>query len=217
MDAWCPGLKLVPGPWPPALSRRRVLAGVWSLTTCAITTWQLAVTFHCIACGISRGGGDGQQEGIDRFRMDTSNSVGDSKIRLVRHVHDCQLAHMTTVQKQGRAEGLIRPHRCCETSSANQEGRANDRTGKGLAGRKLPTFPCFAAVASTLHSGSNVLRLPGSGLITSAGARSARLVHLGGGRMAANGDIWSGAKSNCRGERRVRDLQTLFRVRKRKI
>lgn len=49
---------------------------------------------------------------------------------------------------------------------------------RGWAERKLPTFPCFAAVTSTLHAGSNVLRLPGSGLITSAGARSARLVHL---------------------------------------
>lgn len=69
----------------------------------------------------------------------------------------------------------------------------------GLAGRKLPTFPCFAAVTSALHSGSNVLRLPGSGLITSTGARSARLVHLGGGRMAANGDIWFGGRVKLSG------------------
>lgn len=48
----------------------------------------------------------------------------------------------------------------------------------GREERKLPTFPCFAAVTSTLHAGSNVLRLPGSGLVTSTGARSARLVHL---------------------------------------
>lgn len=47
------------------------------------------------------------------------------------------------------------------------------------AARKLPTFPCLAAVTSTLHAGSNVLRLPGSGLVTSTGAWSARLVHLG--------------------------------------
>lgn len=45
--------------------------------------------------------------------------------------------------------------------------------------RKLPTFPCFAAVTGALDAGSNVLRLPGSGLITSTGAWSARLVHLG--------------------------------------
>lgn len=35
--------------------------------------------------------------------------------------------------------------------------------------------------------------------------------------MAANGDIWSGAESNWRVEKRVRDLRTLFEVRKRKI
>lgn len=75
VDAWCPGLVLVPWSRPATLSRRRVLAGVRSLTTCAITTWQFTITFHCIARGISRAG-DGQHDDGDGLRAAaTSNSV----------------------------------------------------------------------------------------------------------------------------------------------
>lgn len=74
VDAWCPGLMLVPWSRPATLSRRRVLASVRSLTTCAITTWQFTITFHYIAYGISRVG-DGQHDNGDILRAATDNSV----------------------------------------------------------------------------------------------------------------------------------------------
>lgn len=74
VDAWCPGLVLVPWSRPATLSRRRVLAGVRSLTTSAITTWQFTITFHYIARGISRVD-DGQHDDGDNLRAATSNPV----------------------------------------------------------------------------------------------------------------------------------------------
>lgn len=56
VDAWCPGMELIPWSRPATLSWRRVLAGVGSLTAGAITTRQFTITFHYIGCGISRVG-----------------------------------------------------------------------------------------------------------------------------------------------------------------
>lgn len=87
----------------------------------------------------------------------------------------------------------------------------------GLVDRKLPTFPCFAAVTSTLHAGSNVLMLPGSGLITSTGARSGRLVHVGELIRRRMKTFGRGQSRVVGMRRRIRDVGSAFDVRMRKI